>query len=554
MKSPRRISRQSDQRHPQSVPETSIVRYQSNRPLVHPASMARANYSLGSTHGGHSSRTWHRSAVRFQALSTSICLVIMSCFAVSSFRGGAFGTTELFSGKCSHAVNINRVLQAVLALLAIGISVCFDFFMRLVASPNVDDLREAHSQGRSLDIAIHSFRNIRHISHWRTLGWMTLILLALPIQLFSHSIAFVSFGMTGYSRVVVSEAFTTGQPFAYPGIALLGSNLTKSVHSQFHEILPIFESAATEWDRLEASDCRRIYSHDHEGLQSHRNLLVVIETGPDADAKGWIAAQVWNDTTPAAYDEDSFGEYDYRLENSLWSFAVYCEVNRDGFYCNDGETQCSLSYDYIDDSYPGESWGESAGRDIFSMYWPSSPVAFSSLRDAFQYPHVKYCFSEPYSAPCKVYISNFFLMITMCCTFLGCTCSTLVARFYRHKETCQSLGDTLQVFLKHGETFVQMPSTLPAGCNPEDAAPLSTRWTPVSKWEGARPRWGQAISKRMWIGTYVLIGVLLFGGSAALGLLGEGLSQVPNPLPRKQPKWKLTTLKIRLYPRRESRQ
>lgn len=545
MKSPCRISCQSGQCHTQSVSGPSIVRYRSNKPPVHPASMARVKYSLVSTHGGHSSRTWHRSAVRFQALSTSICLVIIACFTVSSSRGGAVGTTELFSGKCSHAVNINRILQAVLALLAIGISVSFDFFMRLASSPTVDDLREAHSQGRSLDIAVHSFRNVGHISNWRTFGWMMLILLALPIQLFSHSIAFISFGMTGYSRALVSEAFTTGQPFAYPGIALLGSNLTKSVRSQFHEILPIFESASTEWDRLEASDCRRIYSQDHEGLQSHRNLLVVIETGPDADAKGWIAAHVWNDTTSATYDDDSFTQYDYELENSLWSFAVSCEINRDGDYCNEGDTECSLSFDDFDGVYPAENWGASGGRYDFGMDWPSSPVESSSMRDAFQYPRVKYCLSEPYSAPCKVYISNFFLLVTMCCILLGCTCLTLGSRFFWHKETCQSLGDALQVFLKDGEAFVQMPKAFPAGCNLEDTAPDPTRWTPVSKWERTRPRWGQAISKRMWIGTYVPIGVLLLGGSAALGLLGEGLLQVPNPLPRKQPKWELTSLKIR---------
>lgn len=485
--------------------------------------MARAKRSLVSTHGGQSSRAWHKSAAQFQTLSTSICLVMITCFATSATWGEAIGTTELFSGNCSQAVNINRALQAMLALLAIGISVSFDFFMRLASSPTVDDLREAHSQGRSLDIAVHSFRNVRHISHWRTFGWITLILLAVPIQLFSHSIAFISFSTTEYSRLLVSEAFTTGQHFAYPGVALLGSShLTKTIWSHFHEILPRFESASTDWDRLEVSDCRRIYSQDHEGLQSHRNLLVVIETGPDADAKGWTAAQVWNDTT--TYDDDSFREYDYELENSLWSFAVYCEVIREGFPDNNGLTSCHLSYDDVWAFFEYEDWGKSTITDTWDTSWPSSPIEISSMRDAFQYPPVKYCLSEPYSAPCKVYISNFFLLVTTCCILLGCTCSTLVARFCWHKEPCQSLGDALQVFLKDGEAFVQMPSILPTGCNPEGAAPPSTRWTPLSKWEGARLRWGQAISITMWIGTYVPITVILLVGSVVLGLLGEGLS------------------------------
>lgn len=506
-------------------------------------SMARAKCSLGSTHGGRSSRAWHTSAIQFQAISTSICLVMITCFTVSSSRGGPVGTTELFSGECSHAVNINRVLQAVLALLAIGISVSSDFFMRLASSPTVDDLRQAHSQGRSLDIAVHSLQNVRYISHWRRLGWTTLVLLAVPIQLFSHSIAFISFSSTGYSRLLVSEAFTTGQPFAYPGVALLGSNLTKMARSQFNEILPNFESASTEWDRLEVGECRHIYYQDLDGLQSHRNLLVVTETSPDTGAKGWIAAQVWMDC-PGHYD-DSFSEYNSELENSLWSFAIYCDVDRDGYYNNHETTLCSLSYkSHVSHMYGPETWAEGDFRDT-SSYWLSGPIDGADMKVPFQTPRVKYCLSEPYSAPCKVYVSNFFLLVTMLCTLFGCTCSTLIARFCWHKETCQSIGDALQVFLEDGESFVQMPGALPAGCNSGGTAPSPARWTPMSKWEAARPRWGQAVSKSMWLGAYVPIGMLLLAGSAALGAMGKNLSQVPNPLLRKQQKLRLTGLKIR---------
>lgn len=456
----------------------------------------------------------------------SIGFVVFTCFIISAIRGGAVGTTELFSGECSHAVNINRVLQAVLALSAIGLSVSFDFFMRLASSPTMNDLREAHSQGESLDIAVHSLRNVRLISRWRTFGWITLILVAIPIQMFSHSIVFMAFSTTAYSRFFVSESFTTGQPFAYPGVALLGSVLEQDVSSRFNEILPNFESGSSDWDRLEVSDCQRIYSGNLEGLQSHRNLLVVIETGPDTMAKGWIAAVVWNDTRFSVHGENSYSKHDSDLENSLWSFATYCEVNRVGSYDNSGSTRCSLSYDDSGPSgtYTLEDWGEGAFRDTPSMSWLSSPVDDSGLRVEFQTSRIKYCLSEPYSAPCKVYVSSFFLLVTMLCVFLGCTCSALISRSCRHKDTCQSLGDALQVLLKEGETFAQMPVSSPTGGNSESTEPAPTRWTPVIRWKEARPRLGQAISKRAWLWTYVPIGTLLLGGSAALGALGENIS------------------------------
>lgn len=494
--------------------------------------MGPTKHSLFSIRQGHSSRPWNRTATQLQALSISICLVVFTCFTISATRGGAVGTAELFSGQCSCAVNINRALQGVIALLAIGISVCFDFFMRLASSPTMDDLRKAHRQGRSFDIAVHSLRNVCHVSHWRTFGWITLILLAVPIQLFSHSIVFVSFSTTGYSRFFVSEAFTTGQPFAYPGVALLGSPLTKTVRSQFHEILPNFESGSSEWERLEVNDCQRIYSQDLEGLQSHRNLLVVIETGPDSQAKGWIAAVVWNDTRFTVHGEDSYSKHDSELENSLWSFATYCEVDRVGYLNNGGSTQCSLLYGASERSgtYTPENWGEAAIGETSSVSWLSSPVHDRDLKVEFQSSRIKYCLSEPYSAPCKVYVSNIFLLITTLCIFLGCTCSTLISRFCWHQDTCQSLGDALQVFLKEGQTFVQMPGASPVGGHSEITEPASTRWTPVDKWKEARPRLGQAISKRVWLWTYVPIGMLLLGGSAALGAMGENISQVPVPL------------------------
>lgn len=518
--------------------------------------MAWYKYILGSTNEGRSSLSWHKSADQFRALSIAICLLVFTCFTISATRGGAFGTTELFSGQCTHAININRALQAVLALLAIGINVSFDFFMRLASSPTVDDLREAHSQGRSLDIAVHSLQNVRHISPWRTYGWITLVSLAVPIQLFSHSIAFISFSTTSYSRILVSEAFTTGQPFAYPGVALLDSSLSKMVRSQFHEILPIFESDSSAWDKLEVNECRRIYSQDLEGLQSHRNLLVVMNTGPNADAKGWIAAHAWNVTRFSNYEEGFFSRYDTELENSLWSFATYCGVNRDGSYNNGGSTRCNVSYNNTDGSgiYVPEPWGEDALRDTSSTSWFSRPIDDSDLRVEFQTPHIKYCLSEPYSAPCKVYASNLFLFVTTVCILLGCTCSTVISRFCWHKDTCQSLGDALQAFLKDGETFVQIQGPSLVGGDSESIEPPSTRWTPVYKWKEVRSRWGQAISKRVWLWTYAPIGTLLIGGSAALGALGENISQVPNTSFLKQPNLRLTSLKIRLFLWREPQQ
>lgn len=339
-----------------------------------------------------------------------------------------------------------------------------------------------------------------------------------------HSIVFICFSSNNYSIFLVSEAFLTGQPFAYPGVAFLGKNAfnktTTRLQYQFDDILPGFKSASSKWERLEISDCSRTYHQDPGGLQHHRNLLVVVETGPDTGAEGWRGDQVWNHTRPPAYTDESINKYDPELINSLWSFAADCVADHVDDPKNWQYTQCTGLH--LNDRQH-QQYSEDTVTDMSIDFF----YDFRSVVGAkFRYVSVKYCLSEPYSAPCKIYASNFFLLVIMLCTLLGCTCSLLVARLCWYEETCQSLGDALQAFLKHGETFVQTRYTTPLGS--EGAASSSSRWTPVSKWRNATFRWGQVINKKRWLWTYVPIGIFLLGGSAALGSVGDIVAHVPD--------------------------
>lgn len=121
------------------------------------------------------------------------------------------------------------------------------------------------------------------------LCWILLVATGIPIQLFFHSSTLIVYTATAYSIIMASEAFTTGADFMYPGVAFMEQtafNSTVGIQSHFEDILPEFRKASTNWTRLEVQDCQRTYFQDPMGLQSHRNLLLVVETGPDADARG----------------------------------------------------------------------------------------------------------------------------------------------------------------------------------------------------------------------------------------------------------------------------
>lgn len=286
--------------------------------------------------------SWHRDASKFHTLSACILLALIICVSLASANGGVLQVTKLYAGKCSRAKVMNQCIQLVCAITAIGMSVSFDFFIRLVSSPTVDDLCKAHSQGHSLDVGVHSFRNLRQLSQWRKLWWVSLVAISVPIQLFFHSSTFIVYTSTAYSVLIASEAFTTGADFVYPGVAFLdltAYNSTTGVQSHFYDILPGFQAASTNWTRQDVQDCLRTYFQDPIGLQSHRNLLLVVQAGPDADAKGWKGAQVWN-STPPAYTNDTIHEYQPEAVNALWSFSPMCTTTRSGAGENSLDTYC----------------------------------------------------------------------------------------------------------------------------------------------------------------------------------------------------------------------
>lgn len=156
---------------------------------------------------GHSPITWHRRALRSQALTLTILIVFGVVLVLTSVYGNTTGVTEIYSGHCNAAINIHSGLQAILALAAICTSVSSDCFLRLTSSPTADDLRRAHYEGRSLDIGVHSVHNVRQISSSRKITWLLIALFATPLQLFFHSSAIIAFDPTLFSRMIVSDGF-----------------------------------------------------------------------------------------------------------------------------------------------------------------------------------------------------------------------------------------------------------------------------------------------------------------------------------------------------------
>lgn len=139
-------------------------------------------------------------------------------------------------------------------------------------------------------------------------------------------------------------------------------------------------------------------------------------------------------------------------------------------------------------------------------YYSNPAFGNGDIYPQYQTLAVKYCLSEPYSAPCKVFVSSPFLLISLFCVLLGSLLSGVVSWFHWRKETCQCLGDALKVFMLHGPGISRTSST------------------GLIVWKDTTERWGRVVSRRMWLWTYIPIGVFLMGGTACFFALGGSAS------------------------------
>lgn len=471
---------------------------------------------------------WRSRAVLLLLWAIIVLLAFVACVVISAARGGKHGTgdLDLYSGKCSHAKNAHRGLQAALAVIALSLSICFEFFLRLACAPTVADLRRAHRNGRSLDIGIHSLRNMRYISSSRRLLWLFLLLSAISLQVLLHSTTFVISSQTAYSQFIVGQNFTSSGALIYPGVIPEGRRVFNSglgVRSKFDQLLPGLLSAPSRWDRLEADECREKYFGDPSTLQGHRDVIIV------AKAQGWKGAEVWKSAIPSTYPDNAAHEYDPSAVNSLWRFAITCTPRRvdddsgnmspfccSSPYCLDLFEQLIIKTDYYltpwDSLWTSDKW---EGRSLVPFWTPKH------INPAFHSLPIDHCLSEPYPAQCKLVASASFLLINMACVLVGCASSALIAWVCWNYESCQVIGDALQAFMKNSDLVID--SSAYKRSHMELSTKLSMTNTTARRM-GRRivtGRLGQVVSLKMWLWTYIPFALFILGVSLASGLNGK---------------------------------
>lgn len=132
-------------------------------------------------------RIWSSRRSRALMLQISLIFVVLlsnlslTIVAIKHY-GSKDGVGLIYEGDCTTVANFNLWLHLLINLLSTGMLSASNFCMQLQAAPTRDDIDRAHEQGRFVDIAVPSLRNLKFISTWRRLTWTSLAVTSLPIH------------------------------------------------------------------------------------------------------------------------------------------------------------------------------------------------------------------------------------------------------------------------------------------------------------------------------------------------------------------------------------
>ena len=466
-------------------------------------------------------RGWLTVPIAFCALSSTVGLAVLALLIVSSVKGDFSGSTGLFAGNCSKAKRLSEILHFAVIAASFLVTFSSNKFLSLAVAPLPEEVSRAHARNKWLDIGINSWRNLQFVSRRRRWFWAIILLSSVPVQLLSNSALFLTTTSTNYRQVIVSQDFVEGGLWQVPGIATLYygtgwlsqddtmTSMVKTIQQQIQN---------SNWTKMNTDECRKTYLTLPNGLQYYRNLVIVVEAGPDANAAGWTGAKVWNGSLPIYYTNISQSTYNPNALNTLWYLQPYCYYG----ICNGQMGYGGVST--LPQDYDFEPW---KFQWVESYYTSGDLSAAPNFSPAYDAVTGLYCLAEPFDAPCKVEATNVFVLLLCLCIFIKNIVAIFLMVFLRDKKPIQCLGDMIQYQLMQRDD-----ATMSGLCtfdqdwfrayNPVEVAQNADRmripWTgQPRKWDGLEEkRWWKAVPRKIWLTTYILIAVVFAIASVLL--------------------------------------
>lgn len=118
-------------------------------------------------------------------LATSIVTmnIGLTSWAIRTYPPDSQGVGLLFFGSCSKTSHINKLVHVTLNVCSSLFLGAGNYCMQILVAPSREEVNRAHGKGKSLEIGIPSFKNLRHIKFQRVLIWLLIGMLSMILHL-----------------------------------------------------------------------------------------------------------------------------------------------------------------------------------------------------------------------------------------------------------------------------------------------------------------------------------------------------------------------------------
>ncbi|KAI0398924.1 hypothetical protein F4802DRAFT_591524 [Xylaria palmicola] len=466
-----------------------------------------------------------------QAAAVNCILLVVMSFVLVGFlivtamqARGIANPIFFYEGPCKEngVSNINFLLHLLINILSTLVLASTNFFMQILNAPSREEIDVAHLNGTWLEIGVSSVRNLFKVSKFKTCCWLGLLVSSIPIHLLANSTVFTTeHRESAFHLTIATDEFVKGGPFYPPGASLLTA---RSINPLYYEQAPYHtyhsdggygtpglsddyadkESAAVRhisfaadlgqtWDRIELSDCLEKYLTNCNGLDRHRDIILVANK-----AGGWTRNEMWDAT------HDPFGG----ISSSYWDRLIPANASNHLFYdsacvMSPGTTSCftdcqkalgGIPTDNGHIRYLGPPWY------FFSLIAGSAvavgdPPTLLSKSDMLS---VQYCLAEPLESKCYVGLSTTVLFAVTLCVVVKSGIALLVAIVLPHKsqDSLVTIGDSIA-------SFIEKPDARTAGCAGLDPNKSLVCIGP-KKWQVLDKRRWAVVPVSVWATSYLL--------------------------------------------------
>ncbi|KAK2805543.1 hypothetical protein FQN50_006169 [Emmonsiellopsis sp. PD_5] len=431
-----------------------------------------------------------------------ILTIIAAGRAYSTYEGQSFGSAILYQGSCTRSKKWATGLHFVINILSTLVLAASNYCMQTLNAPSRQEIDDAHSRRKWLDIGTPSWRNLRVAGKRRRILWSLLLASSLPIHLIYNSAVFYTIGTNLYSVVLASADFDYGNLAGHTVdyedcfVPTVGMKMT-DFYTQLSE---------KKFEKLTKEECIELYAVDYltgrgtlvlvteDAVASNDSFQFVETTGhpeyPYSQVENyqWMSGRRGRDKEALLAAVDSWA-----VSTTRWSAPEFKFITESGTFnqtsCTATDSDGMMDFGRCD---PPESWDTYECSDFFTLskyaclrpaensmreylnnesHWYDSSWATdmeiervgqqcgnnaTSGRHGPEYTNplvstgtytIDHCLSQTVEDRCQLIFSLPICLIVIICNMIKVGCMFLAANDDR-KDIFLTIGDAMSSFLK----------------------------------------------------------------------------------------------------------